>query len=349
MSEQSPDEPTEQPADRGAAVAPGVALLAVCAVGAWLLDPLLPVVDVLLIAVVVGFGVANVFELPTWAERGVETHKVFLGAAIVLMGASLSVDRLVESGALVVSSVVCVSGVTLVGVELCSRRLFGIDDKLASLLAAGSSICGVSAIVAVAGSIRARDEHVVYAATTILLFDAVTLLVYPVVGNLLAIPSDVFGMWAGVSMFSTGPVVAVGFAHSETAGQWATLTKLARNTLIGLVAVGYATYYARRRLGADRDGSSSLGFRQLWDRFPKYVVGFAGLVVLASSGVLTAGHVQSLENAYNWLFLLAFVGLGTEIRIAKLRRAGVAPVLVVLCTFCAVSVISLVVLSALFG
>ena len=275
------------------------------------------------------------------------THKVFLGAAIVLMGASLSVGNIVESGPLILAVVVCISGLTLLGVELFSRRLFGIDDKLASLLAAGSSVCGVSAIVAVAGSIRARDEHVVYVATTILLFDTVTLLLYPAIGNLFAIPADVFGMWAGVSMFSTGPVVAVGFAHSETAGQWATLTKLARNTLIGLLAVGYATYYARRRL--DGDGGDSLGIRQLWNQFPKYVVGFVMLVALASTGVLTTGHVRSLENAYHWLFLLAFVGLGTEIRIDKLRRAGVAPVLVVLCIFIAVSVASLAALSLLFG
>lgn len=114
------------------------------------------------------------------------------------MSASLIAGRIVESGPQVVLAVTAVSAVTLVLVELSSQFLFGLDDELESLLAAGTSICDVSVI-------GAQKDNVVYAAATILVFETLTLVVYPAVGELLSIPAKVFGIWTGVTMFSTGP------------------------------------------------------------------------------------------------------------------------------------------------
>ncbi|SFB73387.1 conserved hypothetical integral membrane protein [Halobiforma haloterrestris] len=304
-------------------------------------------VNHLLVAIGAGFLLTNAVGLPDRLAPGIATHKLWLGAGIVLMGASLTLEQILEVGGVVLLVVVGVTATTLVAVELLSRTVTGADlsERLGSLLAAGSSICGVSAIVAVAGAIRAREGEIAYAAATILLFDAITVVVYPIVGDLLGLSDVVFGVWAGVSMFSTGPVVAVGFAHSEAAGQWATMTKLARNALIGLVVVGYASYYAR----ADADGATAgLSPRLLWDEFPKFVLGFLALVALSSAGVFSPAQQASIENAYNWLFVLAFVGLGTEIELAELRSTGLTPVLVVLAALVLASGLSLAVLTALF-
>lgn len=116
---------------------------------------------------------------------------------------------------------------------------------------------------------------------------------------------------------------------------------------IGVITAAYATYYARQRL--DNDIVSGARLSELWDRFPKFVIGFAVMVTLASAGLLIAAQRQSLENAYNWLFLLAFVGLGTELRLEKIRRVGVGPVLVVSTMLCFVSVVSLVILTLTLG
>ncbi|MFC4542967.1 YeiH family protein [Halosolutus amylolyticus] len=296
----------------------------------------------LLVAIALGFVLENAVGVPERLEPGIETHKLWLGAGIVLMGASLSLGTVLDVGGLVLLVVIGVAGVTLVVVETLARNVFGVADRLGSLLAAGASICGVSAVVAVAGSIDAREDQIAYAAATVLLFDAVTLVVYPIVGDLLDLSGIVFGVWAGVSMFSTGPVVAVGVAHSEVAGQWATMTKLARNALIGVVVLGYASYYARSGTG-DRPS-----LRTLWSEFPKFVVGFLALAALASAGAFSAAQQASIENAYNWLFLLAFVGLGTEIRLAELRTTGTTPVVVVLVSLLVVSTLSLAVLTVLF-
>jgi uncharacterized integral membrane protein (TIGR00698 family) len=295
----------------------------------------------LLVAIAIGAVVANGPGVPERLEAGIETHKLWLGAGIVLMGGSLTLETLLEVGGIVLFVVVAVAGLTVVVVETLSRNAFGLDDKLGSLLAAGAGICGVSAVVAVAGAIRAREEEIAYAAATVLLFDAITLVVYPVVGDLLDLSGVVFGIWAGVSMFSTGPVVAVGFTHSEIAGQWATMTKLSRNALIGVVVLAYASYYAR-----SGDGRPSV--RTLWSEFPKFILGFLALVVVGTLGVLTEGHRTAIENAYNWLFLVAFVGLGAEIRLAELRKTGVTPAVVVLLSLLVASAASLAALQLLF-
>ncbi|PGF13837.1 putative sulfate exporter family transporter [Natrinema sp. CBA1119] len=299
-------------------------------------------VNNLFLAIALGVITANVVGVPVRFAPGLETHKLWLGAGIVLMGASISLRTVLKVGGRVFLVVIAVAALTLVVVEFLARTVFGLSKRLSSLLAAGASICGVSAVVAVAGAVSAREDQVAYAAATVLLFDAVTIAVYPIVGDLLTLSGTVFGIWAGVSMFSTGPVVAVGFAHSEVAGQWATMTKLSRNALIGVVALAYASYYARS--GA----RSRPSVRTLWDEFPKFVLGMLALALVASAGVLSATQRASLEHASNWLFLLAFVGLGTEIRLADLRNAGPVPAVVVLLALLVCSAVSLAVLLLTF-
>ncbi|MFP9061674.1 YeiH family protein [Natrialbaceae archaeon A-chndr2] len=322
-------------------LAPGLTVLVGGAILAKLIGAYLPGNNHLLLAIVIGFFLANTGSLPSVAKPGIRTHKLWLTTGIVLMGASLTLGHLFETGPTVLLIVLTVAAFTLLTVEGISRIAFNISDELSSLLAAGSSICGVSAIIAVAGSIKAKEHLIAYATGTILLFDGITLLVYPIIGEVLNIPAKVFGIWAGVSMFSTGPVVAVGFAHSAEAGQWATITKLTRNTLIGFVAVIYATNYARKHTNTE----SRLRLRSLWEGFPKFVLGFLFLMIIASAGLLSEQHVASLTNTYDWLFLLAFIGLGTEIRIGRLRQSGYRPALLVLVSFLIISSLSLILIS----
>ena len=165
------------------------------------------------------------------------------------MGASVSVEAIVAGGPTILTLVVGVVVGTTVFVELVARNIFGLRERLGSLLAAGPGICGISAVVAVARSIDADEESIAYAAGTVLLFDAMTLVAYPAIGTLLSVPDRVFGVWAGLSMFSTGPIVAAGFAYSETAGQWATITELARNALIEAVVISSCSLHQSQNLG----------------------------------------------------------------------------------------------------
>jgi uncharacterized membrane protein YadS len=144
-------------------------------------------------------------------------------------------------------------------------------------------------------------------------------------------------------MFSTGPVAAVGFAYSEVAGQWATLTKIIRNTLIGGVAVAYSIYWMRK----STEGSSTrLG--ELWDTLPKFLVGFLAVVVIANVFSLTDATVATVDTVRRWCFLLAFAGLGFDIELGGLRAVGVRPLMTVGVYLLVVSALTLTVVTALF-
>lgn len=324
---------------------PGLVVLLVLGGVARLLGGLTPSVSDLLVAVALGALVANTVGVPSRAEPGVDGHTRLLEAGIVLMGATITLSAVLDVGPTVLGLVVAVAGGTVLVVELLSRTVFGLDRELGSLLAAGSGICGVSAIVAVAGGIRPDEEHVAYAVGTVLLFDAVTLFAYPAVGALLSVPDVAFGIWTGLTMFSTGPVVAAGFEYSQVAGQWATITKLTRNLLIGVVVVAYSAYYVRRR-ASTHDAPGSL--RLLWSEFPTFVLGFVLVVLLTNAGVPGARGIDAMETASGWCFLLAFAGLGLRIRVDELLQTGMKPVLTVLVSFGLVSATTLTVVLWLF-
>ncbi len=303
---------------------PGLVLLGVLGAVARSLGRVTPF-SPFVVAIVVGVGVAAVVDLPTWIRRGVGRYKLLLEIGIVLLGAGLTVTQLVDTGPVVV---VLAAGVVLFGVVLGESigRAAGVEPTTRSLLSAGASVCGVSAVLAVAGSISADEADITYAAGTVLLFDAATLLVFPAVGAAVGLPDRVFGVWAGLSLFSTGPAAAVGFAVSDVAGQWATVTKLVRNAFIGVLAVGYAVTHAAA--GEDRPQA-----REVWYRFPKFLIGFLLVVVIANAGLLDAGARASLGTVSDWLFTVAFVGLGMDLNPRRLRATGLTPVAAVLAQF----------------
>ena len=135
-------------------------------------------------------------------------------------------------------------------------------------------------------------------------------------------------------MFSTGPVAAAGFAHSAEAGQWATVTKLARNSLLGGVAIAYSLAYTAR-------SATDPGVRRLWAEFPKFLLGFLLVAAVANSGLLSSAALDSIGRISEALFTLAFVGLGLSIRLRDLRGAGAAAVGVVLVHLLVVSMVAL--------
>jgi len=319
---------------------PGLALLAVVAVPARAVGGAVAVLNGLVLAVLGGAVVANTVGVPDPARPGVDRHKLLLETGIVLLGARLALGELLTTGPLVVAlgTAAVVFGVAFV--ELVGRVGFGLADGRRSLLAAGASVCGVSAVLAVAAGLDVEDADVTYAVATVLLFDAVTLVAFPLVGTALGLEGKAFGVWAGLSLFSTGPTAAVGFAVSETAGEWATVTKLVRNAFIGALAVAYAVR------GADATpGRSSAG--ELWLRFPKFLVGFLAVVAVANAGVLPDAVRASVVSTSDWLFALAFVGLGLDMDLGRLRAAGLRPALLVAAHLLAVSALALLAVTAL--
>jgi uncharacterized integral membrane protein (TIGR00698 family) len=325
---------------------PGLLILVGLGLIARSVSVVVPQANHLIVTIVLGLIIGNAYDIPEWARPGVGTHKLWLEVGIVVMGASVALNRVIAAGPTLLALVVLTVATTILVIELLARFVFSIHEGTGSLLAAGSGICGVSAVVAVAGSIDVDDTHIAYAAATVLLFDAITLFVYPLVGHTLGLSDTVFGIWAGLTMFSTGPVSAAGFTFSQEAGQWALLVKLARNAMIGLAAIIYAVYYARRRSGRSTDQVRS--WRFLWNTFPKFIVGFLIVMGIANVGVLSGQQMTWLSNASDWAFLLAFAGLGLEIQLGEVRSTGYKPVVTVLIGLVLVSTTVLFVVQSLF-
>ncbi|KTG08809.1 hypothetical protein AUR64_13395 [Haloprofundus marisrubri] len=301
---------------------PGLAVLVGIAVTASLLGGVVPMLDGLVLAIAGGALVANTVGVPERVRPGVELHGRLLELGIVCLGAGLSLAAIRASGTLIVALVVATVCGGLVFVEALSRLPFRLPTKTGSLLASGASVCGVSAAATVGGSIDVDDDQLAYVAASILLLDAVTIVVFPLVGDALALGDKEFGIWAGLTMFSTGPVTAAGFGYGPVAGEWATLTKLVRNAFIGVVAVAYSFAYV------GETARSKPVFARLWSAFPTFLVGFVAVVVVANLGVLSADQLAVVGRASDWLFALAFAGLGLEIRLDAMREAGARPLLV---------------------
>ncbi|MEE6210953.1 putative sulfate exporter family transporter [Salarchaeum sp. III] len=316
--------------------APGLLVLVFVAALAVAASRAVGVASPLLLAVAFGALAANAFPTPDRLAPGLALHARFLEAGIVALGATLGLGALAAVGPLVLLLVAAAVVLSVLVTEL-GARLAGLSAESGSLLAAGASVCGVSAVAAVAGSIDAAEERVAYAAGTVLVFDAVTLAVFPALGHLLALTPREFGVWAGLAMFSTGPVTAAGFTYGSVAGQWATVTKLVRNTAIGVLAVAYAVVHS----DADRP------VRALASGVPGFLLGFLAVAALAATGVLPAPVVSGLDAVSGGCFLLAFAGLGFDLRLAALRDAGLRPIVVVAATLLVVGSLSLLAVTTL--
>jgi len=314
---------------------PGFALLVAGALLANVVAGAIDGLQPLVVAVGVGALVGNTVGTPALVEPGVSVDKLFLETGIVLLGAAVVIEEFIAAGPTVLGLVVLAVAGGLLLAEGIARLLFRLDGATPSLLAAGASICGVSAVVAIGRVLDARGSAITFAAATVLLFDAATLVAFPLAGEWLGLTSRQFGVWAGVSMFSTGPVAAAGFAHSPEAGQWATVTKLARNSLLGGVAIAYSLAYTAR-------SATDPGVRRLWSEFPKFLLGFLLVAAIANSGVLSPAALDSIGRVSDALFTLAFVGLGLSIRLREMREVGGAAVGAVLVHLLVVSALALV-------
>ena len=203
---------------------------------------------------------------------------------------------------------------------ICSAALQA-SAKARVLLAVGSSICGVSAIIAAKGAIEADDEDASLAIAAILALGAISLFTFPLIGHALHLSDHAYGMWAGLAVDNTAEATAAGALYSDAAGKVAVLAKTTRNAMIGFVVLGYALYWASR--GQTQQVSNKAAF--LWQKFPKFVLGFLLISLLATVGFFTKPQLTGLANLSRWAFLLTFAGVGLQTNLRQLFKQGWRP------------------------
>ncbi|MGE5589378.1 MAG: YeiH family protein [Bacillota bacterium] len=314
---------------------PGIALLALVGYAGKLVSAQIPHTEYVLFAIAIGMVIGNTVRLPALVLTGVNTYELWLKTGIVLMGASLSLQNVIKIGGAGLALVAAEIVISIVAARYLARA-FGLTDKLGSLIGIGVGICGVSAIIGATGAIDAEEEDQSYAIAIILLFGAVMLFVFPLLGHLIGLSDKVFGFWTGLAIDNTAETVATGMAYSEAAGKLATVVKLSRNALMGLVILGFALFYARQGLAPTVSHKGKF----IWDRFPKFLLGFLLMSLLATLGFFSADQVKALTALSKWFFVLTFAGVGFATQFRRMR-AGIKPFLVGFGVEAVISVLSL--------
>lgn len=313
---------------------PGLLLLLVVGLGGKAIDQLfsrltleyhlgLPHGEYILWTILLGIALGNTVGIPALFESGVATYEFWLKLGIVLLGAHFVFSDLLHLGGLALLLVFFEASFSLVFMTMLGRA-FGLRPKLVSLLAIGSSICGVSAILATCGVIGADDEDTSYAIAAILALGILSLIFFPLIGHWMHLGDRTYGLWAGLAIDNTAEATAAGAIYSDAAGKVAVLTKTCRNAMLGFVVLGYALYWGSR--GQAQIVTNKANF--VWRKFPKFILGFLAISVLASISFFTPAQSQSIGNLSRWAFLLAFAGVGFRTNIRQLGRQGLRPFLV---------------------
>ena len=282
-----------------------------------------PNIEYVLWAILIGLVIANIFEIPKILQPGIATYEFWLKLGIVLLGARFVLADVLKLGAISIGLVVIEIAVSLVLMTWLGR-VFKLNPKLTSLLAVGSSICGVSAIIAAKGAIDADDEDASFAMSAILALGALALFTFPAIAHGLHMSNVSYGLWAGLGVDNTAEATAAGALYSDAAGKVAVLAKTTRNAMIGFVVLGYALYWAGQNK-ADKVANKAAF---LWNKFPKFVLGFLLISLLVSFGVFSKGQVASLGNLSRWAFLLTFAGVGLRTNFKEMSRQGLRPFIV---------------------
>ncbi|MFF0488992.1 YeiH family protein [Nocardia sp. NPDC004068] len=299
-----------------------------------------PDIEYVLWAIVFGLIIANTVGVPRIFRPGIGTYEFWLKVGIVALGSRFVLGDVAKLGG--TSFVLILIDMTVAGaIILTVARLLGLSGKLGSLLAVGTSICGVSAIVAARGAIRARNAEVSYAIAAILTLGAVALFTLPAIGHGIGLTDHEFGLWSGLAVDNTAETTATGYAYSDAAGKLAVLVKSTRNALIGFVVLGFALFWAAR---GEADALAP-GLRAkaafVWEKFPKFVLGFLAVSAIATAHWLDKSQLTNLGNVSRWAFLLTFAGVGLNTDFRELGRAGWRPLLVAVVGLVVVAAVSL--------
>src|SRR5467141_2768931 len=243
-----------QPALRFLRAIPGVLLLAAIGYAGKLLEQnvgayakahhwTFPNIEYVLWAIVLGLAISNTVGVPELFRAGVATYEFWLKAGIVLPGSRFLLGDILKLGGV---------SLVLVAIEITGAivfmtflgRVFKLKPKLTSLLAVGSAVCGVSAIIATKGAIEADDEDSSFSIAAILALGALALFTFPVIGHFLHLSDRAYGLWAGPAVDNTAEATAAGALYSDAAAKLAVLVKSTRNAMIGFVVLAYAIYWA---------------------------------------------------------------------------------------------------------
>lgn len=243
------------------------------------------------LGIVIGIVIVNVFRIPAWAANGVRTARFFLKSGVILLGTLYSATELAQLGGL---SVVMI-GIFVLGsvwIVLIMGKRMGAGNSMTAVLSAGMGVCGVSATVAASPVVNAKAAEIAYTIGTILVWGVGCMFLFPTVGHLLGMGPVQFGAWAGTGILNSAQVAGAALAfdpHGIETLKVAEIFNITRVLFLPIIVLWLAAWYVKHEVGAQK---VNLG-QVLVAKFPVFVLGFILMFMLSTMGAFTpAGHYQ---------------------------------------------------------
>ena len=289
----------------------------------------------LILAIVIGMVFHNAIGTPSRAKAGVTfALRKILRFAIILLGLQLTAAQIAEVGA---------TGIAVIALTLIATFLFttwlggllGVGKGLTQLIAAGTSICGASAVIATNTVTNAHDEDVAYAVACVTVFGSIAMFVYPLLPARLHLDPRAYGLWSGASIHEIAQVVAATYQDGQQAGEFGTIAKLSRVAMLApmVIALGLMASRNSRKAGvAHTSGRAPM---------PWFVLGFVALVGVNSVVVVPPDVKSIIVTVTTILLTMALAAMGLETDIGKLRAKGLRPLMLGAAAFLFIATFSL--------
>jgi len=282
-------------------------------------------------ALIIGLIISNTIGVPNFLKPAMRTE-LYIKIGLVLLGSEILFSKILNLG---IQGLLLAWGVTPLVLFLMYKygtSVLKMDKTLTVLMSAATSVCGVSAAIAVAAATKAKKEFLTLTISISLLSTVILLVGLPALVRLAGIDYIIGGAWIGGTVDSTGAVVAAGELLGEEAMEVATVIKLIQNVMIAIIAFVIALLWVTKVDGTSNDKP---GLIQIWYRFPKFIIGFAFLSILSSFVVLPIMGEMMLTDILKlagsirtFLFAVAFlsIGLETDFKTLKTQISGGKPV-----------------------
>ncbi|MBN9384738.1 MAG: putative sulfate exporter family transporter [Chitinophagaceae bacterium] len=283
--------------------------------------------EYVIFGLIIGLLLGNLTVLPEWLREAARSE-FYIKTGLVILGSSVLFTDIIKAGLPGILQAVIVVSVVWFAALWIARKL-KVDDEFGVILASAVSICGVSAAIAASGAIKGDKQKLSYVTTLVLIVALPMLVLQPWIIRVLHIPEIVGGAWLGGTLDTTASVTAAAQLVGPAALKAGVIVKFSQNVLIGVAALMLAIWWAFKKKSAKTGDATATSederpnARVIWERFPKFVLGFIAVSILFSFFIptTTTKQVGGILNALRTVwFSLAFVSIGLEARFTDLVK-----------------------------
>ncbi|MEM9276048.1 MAG: YeiH family protein [Cyanobacteria bacterium P01_F01_bin.143] len=287
--------------------------------------PVFKELNSLTLAIIIGIFLANTIKIPKSYEPGIKfANKKILKLAIIIFGIKLNFKDTLAIGDIgVIITLITISS-TFLFASWLGKKL-DLNQKFIQLIAAGTAICGTSAIVATNAVVEASEEDTAYSIATVTAFGTLAMITYPLLGNLLNLSPSEFGFWCGISIQQTAQVITASFHHGMSSADFATITKLSRVIFLApaIILLGYASDNS----SDDNPRQNSPKYKSLFSKItiPWFVIFFLLMSLLNTYAMIDEPLKKMILNFDTYLFTVSMLAMGLETKISSFRKVGIKP------------------------